>query len=311
MTREQNISEADAEEIASIQAAIELSGVDVTNIVLPLDGDVVLGGMRFHYLEWGNEDKPTILFLHGGGLTAHTFDLTCLSMRPDYHCVALDQRGHGDSEWSPVMDYGFEVQADDVGRFVDHLAVDRVVVAGMSLGGINTMTYAGRQPKHLAGVVLIDVGPELREAGTKRIVEFIREPAELDSIEDFIARALDFNPRRNSRLLRRSLTHNLRQMPDGKWTWKYDKRPRYRDDPEARNRRTQALWESVGHIQAPTLVIRGAESDVFHDEDAQKLVSRLKNGRLAKVSRAGHTVQGDNPAGLVVELRKFLAEIGY
>jgi pimeloyl-ACP methyl ester carboxylesterase len=311
VTRNATLSEPDREELASMRAAIEVSGVQVNEVVLPQDHHVVLGGMRFHYLEWGNQDKATVVFLHGGGLTAHTFDLTCLSLRPDYHCVALDQRGHGDSEWSPVMDYGFEIQADDVTRFVEHLGLDRVVVAGMSLGGINTMIYAGRRPRQLVAAVLIDVGPELREVGTQRIADFIREPAELDSIEEFIARALDFNPRRDSRLLRRSLTHNLRQTPDGKWTWKYDKRPRFRDDPDARKRRREALWESVDRIDVPTLVIRGAESDVFHDEDAEKLVARLKNGRWAKVPRAGHTVQGDNPAGLVAELRKFFSEIGF
>lgn len=99
-------------------------------------------------------------------------------------------------------------------------------------------------------------------------------------------------------------------MPDGQLMWKYDQRHRGRAlDPSAYDRRRELLWSAVDAVSCPTLVVRGAESDVFHDEDAARLSARLRRGRWVKVDGAGHTVQGDNPAGLVVELRAFLAEI--
>ena len=127
--------------------------------------------------------------------------------------------------------------------------------------------------------------------------------------QQFVDRALTFNPRRNRELLRRSLLHNLRQMPDGRWMWKYDQRHRGKVDPGAYARRRELLWAAVDAVECPTLVVRGAESDVFHDEDAEKMVARFRRARWVKVPGAGHTVQGDNPGGLLRELRPFLDEV--
>src|SRR5437867_4348187 len=157
--------------------------------------------------------------------------------------------------------------------------------------------------------VLVDVGPEVRQAGSRKIAAFTSEATPLDSVEDFVDRALAFNPRRNATLLRRSLLHNLRRRPDGKWMWKYDQRHRGRVDPAAYERRRQLLWSAVAKVACPTLVVRGAESDVFHDEDAERLANALSDGRWVKVPGAGHTVQGDNPAGLLVALRELLSDV--
>ena len=80
-------------------------------------------------------------------------------------------------------------------------------------------------------------------------------------------------------------------------------------DPAAAARRRDLLWSAVAKVSCPTLVVRGAESDVFHDEDAERLSSALPRGRWVKIANAGHTVQGDNPAGLLVALREFLGEV--
>jgi pimeloyl-ACP methyl ester carboxylesterase len=91
--------------------------------------------------------------------------------------------------------------------------------------------------------------------------------------------------------------------------WKYDQRHRGKVDPDAYTRRRDLLWSAVDRVQCPTLVVRGAQSDVFHDEDAERLATTLARGRWVRVENAGHTVQGDNPAGLLVELRTFLREL--
>jgi esterase len=285
------------------------AGLKLPDLTLPEAHHVILRGMRFHYLDWGTRGLPPVLFLHGGGLNVHTWDLVCAALKPERHCLALDQRGHGDSEWSPVMDYATESHAADLDAFVDHLGLERFVLVGMSLGGANALAWAGTHSRRLAGLVLVDVGPETRAAGRAKIQAFTSEATPLDSVEDFVNRALAFNPRRDATLLRRSLLHNLRQMPDGKWMWKYDQRHRGRLDPAANERRRELLWSAVARVKCPTLVVRGAESDVFHDEDADKLSRALPDGRWVKVEKAGHTVQGDNPAGLLVPLRAFLNEV--
>jgi pimeloyl-ACP methyl ester carboxylesterase len=296
-----------AEYLNHLHAIASTTGVEIPEIVLPDEHHVILGRMRFRYLDWGDKGRPTVVFLHGGGLTAHTWDVTCLLMRSQYHCVALDLRGHGDSEWSPEMDYGFETHSRDVEAFVELIGgADRLAVVGMSLGGLAAIGYAGRRASRLDALVLVDVGPETRGEGARRIAEFIAAPAEFDSVEQVVERALSFNPHRDPVLLRRSLMQNLRRLPNGQLTWKHDRRHRGKVDMEAWAQRRRGLWEEIPRITCPTLVVRGGRSDVFHDEDAEKLASTLPRGEWVRVENAGHTVQGDNPIGLVAELQRFL-----
>jgi pimeloyl-ACP methyl ester carboxylesterase len=285
-------------------AHLELSAA--TAGVLPGQHHLLLGRMRFHYLDWGTAGRPPVVFLHGGGLNAHTWDLVCAALRQERHCLALDQRGHGESEWSPEMDYATASHVGDLEAFVDTLQLERFVLVGMSLGGVNALAWAGKHSRRLAGLVLVDVGPEIRFDGVRKIAAFTSDAAPLDSVEQFVDRALAFNPRRNRDLLRRSLLHNLRRMPDGRFMWKYDQRHRGKVDPDAYVRRRELLWSAVDAVECPTLVVRGAQSDVFHDEDAERLAGRLTRGRWVRIEGAGHTVQGDNPAGLLVALREFL-----
>jgi pimeloyl-ACP methyl ester carboxylesterase len=128
------------------------------------------------------------------------------------------------------------------------------------------------------------------------------------SIEAIIERALQFNPRRDPKILRRSLMHNLRQQADGSWRWKYDRSRFQRLNQETHLAERARLADGLAAIACPTLVVRGGESDVFHDEDAERLATRLPNGKWVKIPRAGHTVQGDNPKDLVAELRRFMAK---
>ena len=288
------------------------AGFSFDGIVLPQDHEVQVGRMRLHYLDWGGKGLPTILFLHGGALTAHTWDLVCLALRDEYHCIALDQRGHGDSDWAPVdesggADYSIGAQLADTKGFVDKLGLDKFILVGMSLGAINSLAFAIAHPERLNALVIIDAGPEMRRPGSSRIRDFVNDSEHLVSVEAIIERALEFNPRRDPTILRRSLMHNLRQQPDGSWKWKYDRRRFQRLDHEAHRAERAALADGLARITCPTLVVRGGESDVFHEEDAERLAARLPNGRRVTVPRAGHTVQGDNPKDLVAELRRFLA----
>jgi pimeloyl-ACP methyl ester carboxylesterase len=138
----------------------------------------LLRDQRFHFLDWGGTGTIPIVFLHGGGLTAHTWDLVCLALRPRYRCYALDLRGHGDSEWSRAMDYSPDAHAADVDAFVRALELPAPVVIGMSLGGGTAVRYS---VEHLPrALVVIDTGPQINREGGRQIIDFMRQPAELD-----------------------------------------------------------------------------------------------------------------------------------
>jgi esterase len=281
------------------------AGFSFDKVVLPEEHRVTANGLGFRYLDWSNKEQRPILFLHGGALTAHTWDLCCLALRDDYHCMALDQRGHGDSDWAPDADYSISAQREDVKGFAEAIGLDRFVLVGMSMGAINGLAYAIRYPETLSALVLIDAGPDVRRRGSSRIRDFVNGGAKPESLDAIIERALAFNPRRDPKVLRRSLMHNLRRQQDGNWVWKYDRR-RFQQMGEAHAAERQGLADGLARVTCPTLVVRGAESDVFHEEDGERLAQRLPDGRFITIPRAGHTVQGDNPKDLAAALRDFL-----
>jgi pimeloyl-ACP methyl ester carboxylesterase len=298
------------EQLEHLRLAAELAGLDDIEITLPEDHHVVLRGMRLHYLDWGGPDRglgvAPLLFLHGGGLTARTWDLVCLALRDRFHCFALDQRGHGDSEWSPGLDYDTDAHVGDLEMLVEHLGLERPVLVGQSMGALNGLTYASRHADALTALVLVDMTPDVRMQGAKRIFDFVAAPGELDSVEDFVERAIEFNPSRDPRLLRRSLLHNLRQLPDGKWTWKYDRRAMTRDRFDKISGEVSAVRDRLGAVTCPTLVVRGQRSDVVTEESAAALAAALPSGVWTTVPDAGHTVQGDNPRALASAVQAFL-----
>lgn len=297
------------DQLAHLRLAAEVAGLEGVEVVLPDDHHAVLDGMRLHYLDWGTAGSAPVLFLHGGGLTARTWDLVCLALRGSFHCLALDQRGHGDSEWSPGLDYGTAAHVGDLEALIAHLALERPVLVGQSMGALNALTFAERHAPALGGLVLVDMTPDVRFQGAKRIYDFVTAPAELDSVDEFVARAIEFNPGRDPRLLRRSLLHNLRQLPNGKWTWKYDRRHMTRERFEAMRVQVGRLWDLVGTVTCPTLVVRGERSDVVSPESAAALAAALPQGEWTTVAGAGHTVQGDNPRGLAEALEPFLRKL--
>ncbi len=292
-------------DLAHQHLAAEVAGLSIERFGAPHHRHAIMRDRRFHYLDWGPPGAPPLLFLHGGGQTARTWDLVCLAMRSEFHCLALDLRGHGDSEWSYEGEYGIAAHTADVGAFADHLNLDRFVLVGMSLGCFAALSYATQNSARLAALVAVDAGPGIPAQAGQRVVDFMERCATLPSVEAYVEAALTYNPRRDPRLLRRSLLHNLRQLPDGTWTWKHDRRHRW--DPEALLAELEPVWDRLGAIRCPTLVVRGAESHAFTEELAGDLAARVADGCWVTVENAGHTVQGDNPAGLVRELRHFLS----
>jgi esterase len=289
-----------------LRLAAEVAGVEASNLALPRSEHLIANGLRLHYLDWGG-DGPPLLFLHGGALTAHSWDLVCLALRDDYRCLALDARGHGDSEWSPTLEYEPRHHAQDVAAFAD--ALERPVLVGQSMGGLSALTYAAAGgAERVRALVLVDVAPSVSDTGSQRIADFVLGPAELDSLDEFVERARAFNPARDERLLRRSLLHNLRRLPNGRWTWKYDRRHLSQESFERLRASLPRLVEQLPKVTCPVLVVRGAGSDVLSESGAAQFAADLPDGRAVTVPGAGHTVQGDNPRGLAAALREFVTD---
>ena len=156
----------------------------------------------------------------------------------------------------------------------------------------------------------VDAGPSLLVRGAKRIFDFVNQTAEMDSLDQVIQKAIEFNPRRDPRLLRHSLLYNFRQNPNGKWTRKTDLQMwKGNKNREEERDRLIERFRQAARICCPTLIVQGGLSDVFTSEDAQKLANEFSHGHYAQVGEAGHTVQGDNPRELVQMLSQFLDKV--
>ena len=297
-----------------MEAAARAAGIRDPAIVQPDDREVELSGIRFHYLDWGGEGLPPVVLLHGGRLTAHTWDLAALLLRERYRLIALDQRGHGDSGWTPQDQLerdNAELMLEDTRQFVEHLGFPRIALVGMSMGGMNAIRYAARHPERLSALGIVDVAPETMREGEVEMSQFAQATETLERFEDFLDRARRFMPHRPEAHLRYSLTHSLKRTPGG-YTWKQDHRPRpgAQPSPEQRAERRERLWRDVRAIATPTLLFRGAESKILAHEVAERMVKSMPDARLVVIPRATHNVHSDNPVDFARELDAFLSLAG-
>jgi pimeloyl-ACP methyl ester carboxylesterase len=284
--------------------AARAAGIMFCAEVLPQDRYVQANGMCLHYLDWGNSDRPKMLLLHGGAQSAHSWDFFALAMREHFHIVALDQRGHGDSDWSEAGDYDTPFHVADIQAFTDAIGYDHFVLIGLSMGGRNAYTFAAQYPDKVRRLVIVDVGPDIQAEGRRHIREFLEGTEVFESFDWLVERVQRFNPRRPEAQIRGSLLNNLKQMDDGRWTWKHDRRRGIRRDRGGEM--DVAAWEALANVQAPTLIVRGAESNILSLQTATKMCHTVKNSRLVEVPKAGHLVQGDNPVEFEKVVRDFL-----
>ncbi len=275
-----------------------------------LEHDTMVGGLKLHYQEWGSPAAPAIVMLHGFGVSGHMFDEFAERMQGDFHLIALDQRGHGDSDWSSDGDYSREAFVSDLEQFRVALGLDRFILVGHSMGGLNSVAYAVEFPGRVRALVLVDVGPESAKEGVDNIVRFTRGPDELE-FEEFVELAHRFNQRRTIENIRERMRHRLKPTDSGKYTWKFDRRFRQEDNglrigSELSNDET---WQLFRRISMPTLLVRGAESDVFTPDVAERAAREMQRARLVVVASAGHSVPGDNPDDFTRAVREFLGDV--
>jgi len=254
-------------------------------------------------LKWGTAD-PEVVFLHGGGQNAHTWDTVILGL--GVPALAVDLPGHGRSAWREDGDYGPKLNADTLAPVLREWASAPRLIVGMSLGGLTALRLAATQPSLVPELLLVDVtpsAPERHEQMTKAqmgTVALVRGDRTFPSFAAMLDVTVAMAPNRDRKSLRRGVFHNSKQLDDGTWTWRYDS---FR-----KGEGFEGLWDDVPSITMPTTLVRGANSHFVNDEDADAFAAAAPGFlRTHVVADSGHSVQGDQPAALVEILRGVLA----
>ncbi len=271
-------------------------------------------GLTLHALEWSHEGT-LLLFLHGFSNDAHVWDWAAPAFAESYRVVALDHRGHGDSDRDPEGRYDHETMARDVAAALESLGVVRIVLVGHSLGGRVAMRFAGLFPEQVAGLVIVDSAPELDARGTTRIrLDVQQQDPSFASVRDYERILQRQYPATRPELLAKLAGHWTRARSDGRFELKLDPafmrgRRGVSEEELARGSAEEAkhLWAALEQLPCPALVVRGAASDVLSADVADKMADEvLKQGRLEVIARAGHSVMLDNPEAFEKALAGFV-----
>ncbi|GJO31441.1 alpha/beta fold hydrolase [Mycobacterium marinum] len=248
--------------------------------------------------EWNRDTaasgRPTILMLHGGGQNRFSWKNTGQILADTgLHVIALDTRGHGDSDRAPDADYAIETLTSDILHVLD--AIGRpVVLIGASMGGLTGILVADSAgPDRVTGLVLVDVVPKYEKDGSARIRDFmftnLHGFATLEEAADAVATYL---PHRTKPRSPEGLKKNLR-LRDGRWYWHWDPAMMTApgDDPELR---TENFERAAMNLTIPILLIRGKLSDVVSSEGVQDFLDKVPHAEFVELSNAGHTAAGDD-----------------
>ena len=249
--------------------------------------------------EWNRDaaspaDRPSILMLHGGGQNRHSWKNTGQVLADDgYHVVALDSRGHGDSDRAPGADYSLEVLCGDVLRVLDAIGRPAVLI-GASMGGLTGILAAHEAgPAKVTKLVLVDVVPRFEKGGSARIRDFMFNNVRgFDSLEAAADAVAEYLPHRKRPRNPEGLKKNLR-LRNGRWYWHWD--PAFltkpQDDPFMRIERIE---QAAIALTIPILLIRGKLSDVVSAEGVQDFLDKVPNAEFVELADAGHTAAGDD-----------------
>jgi pimeloyl-ACP methyl ester carboxylesterase len=264
-------------------------------------GSVVVNGLRLSFLEWEAPGRPVVCFLHGGSAHAHWFDRVTPALAGRFHMIALDQRGHGESEWARPPAYATESFASDLLGVFDAFGWRQAALVGHSMGGHNAMSFSAWHPARVSALVIVDSRPSipvdrLDRLRTRGMVTLRPYPTREAAAASFrlLPRETVADPALLAHLGRSGVVER-----DGHWV--------YRFDPASNGQRQPVdAWTLVDRITAPTLVVRGELSPNFTREMADKLRAAITGAKYVEIPGAYHHLVLDNPQAFVQAVDPFL-----
>jgi pimeloyl-ACP methyl ester carboxylesterase len=276
--------------------------------------------LRLHYVDWGNPDAPPLLLIHGGRDHCRNWDWVAEELRHDYHIIAPDLRGHGDSQWMIGGSYNQIDYVYDIAQLLRQTDLTPVTIIGHSLGGAISLMYAGLYPENVRKLVAIEgLGPSpamIRERIEQPVEQRLRTwvddlrrlsgrvPRRYASLEEAYERMQTENPHLSEGQARHLTIHGSNQNEDGTYSWKFDNYVRVFAPTGLDIAQQHHLW---GRISCPTLLFRGTESWAS-DPEADGRARHFRNARVVNVEKAGHWVHHDQLEIFLDETRRFLAE---
>ncbi len=274
--------------------------------------------LRLHYADWGNPDAPLLILLHGRLDHGRSWDWTARALLRDWHVVAPDLRGHGDSAWSPDGNYGFPAYLYDLSQLIAQFAPAPVTIVAHSLGGNIALRYAalhpgavrrlaaieglGLAPRRLAERAARPIGERWREWEDKQRAMSARTARRYPSLEQAAARMQSANPRLSPAQARHLTIHGMLRNEDGSYSWKFDNYARLFPPIDLSETQIHALWAA---IECPVLLAYGRQSWASKPlEDGR--AEHFANARVALFEGAGHWLHHDRLDAFLAELRGFL-----
>jgi pimeloyl-ACP methyl ester carboxylesterase len=275
--------------------------------------------LRLHYVDWGNPTKPPLVMLHGGRDHCRNWDWTATALRNDWHIIAPDLRGHGDSQWSADGSYTLAGYVYDLAQLIHQQRLAPATIIGHSLGGQIALRYTGLYPDTVARLVAIEgLGPSpawLEQNSVKTIVERMDEwiteqrglaarlPRRYASIEDAFRRMQEENPRLTGEQARHLTVHGANQNEDGTYSWKFDNYVRAWPPYDMRGRDIQLLWS---RIACPTLLLYGKDSRAGNPADDGR-ARHFRHAQVVGLDGAGHWLHHDRLDDFLRIVRTFLS----
>jgi pimeloyl-ACP methyl ester carboxylesterase len=274
--------------------------------------------LRLHYADWGNASAPPLLLVHGGQDHCRNWDWVAHDLRRDYHVIAPDLRGHGDSAHSPSGDYGLSAYVYDLAQLIHQQQLAPVKIVAHSLGGNIALRYAGTFPETVSKLVAIEgLGPSpdrlarrAAKAAPDRLRDWVMEkrafagrmPRRYASIEDAFARMQAENRHLTEDQARHLTLFGVAQNEDGTYSWKFDNYVRTPSPADLSEQDLQAIW---ANISCPVLFVNGKESWASNPETDGRM-QYFRDGRVAEFDDAGHWVHHDQLAAFLGTVRAFL-----
>lgn len=247
---------------------------------------------------WGDPNAPVVMLLHGGGQTRHAWKRTGVRLADaGYYAIALDARGHGDSDWAPDGEYSLEVMVADLEAVVTQVGTARPdrggpVLVGASLGGGVSLAAIGSGVIDASALVLVDIAPQIETEGVQRIRDFMfANPDGFASLEEVADAVASYQPHRQRPSDLSGLAKNVRLGDDGRYRWHWD--PAFMAGPRRLNEGNMALDDMARRVEVPTLLVRGALSDLVSPQGAQHFLELCPHAEYVDVAGAAHMVAGD------------------